>query len=114
MSAPAALRAEHLKTAHHVSSFGKPAIHAPPSCWSSSKTCSRLQSIDVHVLIAQLVGAVQAQSEQMAEKSKQIQEQSRHAMQQDKQIEDQSRHAKEQDKQIQDQSRHAIQRLFLQ
>ena len=41
-----------------------------------------VQSLDVHVLIAQLVGAVQAQAAQIASQSNQIKKQSRQVEQQ--------------------------------
>ena len=105
---------------------GSPAAQRGGAGDSRAEVTERIQgvqSLDVHVLIAQLVGAVQAQSQQIAEQSKQneeqsqqIAEQSRHAMQQDKQIEEQStqiaeqsRHTLQQDTQIKEQSQRITQ-----
>lgn len=59
-----------------------------------------LQSLDVHVLVAQLVGAAQAQSNQIEAQSKQIEAQSKQIEAQSKQIEAQRLQAEAQSKQI--------------
>ena len=64
-----------------------------------------VQSLDVHVLIAQLVGAVQAQSNQITEQSAQIKEQSTQNAEQSAQIKEQSTQNAEQSAQIEEQFR---------
>ena len=73
---------------------------APPPAATVLEHVESVQSLDVHVLVAQLVGAVQAQSTQMEAQTKQIEAQSKQNEAQSKQIEVQSKQIEAQSKQI--------------
>ena len=103
-------------SSHPQPSAGITADDTDPRAAEVLERVQGLQSLDVHVLIAQLVGAVQAQSQQIAEQPKQIEAQSRHAVQQDKPIEvhskqneEQSRHVMQQNERIEAQSQRTAQ-----